>query len=314
MPTRVSQIFGSYDLFAKAIPGTAFFIGIISLLPGQDIPSDAFQSTLLLTAFIVVFFIMGFIVGQAVHSFAVWVESRFYAFGKRLYYTIGILQPGVWEATIVENLEETPERPRALEDEGSNRLSILATVAKYPPKLYIPFILVCYQLLVPHRVLFNRKLKNELGGKEDPGLLYRNFSSTVLDNLVIDSVTKEDYGDIYTVIMSQQEFIGIGRSRQFQAIFSFCRSMWVTLLFFSAAYTGILLTDSSTIPIGFLNHTPLIVEILSTKASLMFAICWMVFLSLLFILGEKYYKQDFVEYVIADFVTINSDRLEDLGE
>ncbi len=306
MPSRFTGVFGSYDLFAKAVPGAAFLMGIISLLPKHDGPLGSVDSTLLLTALIIIFLILGFILGQALHSFAVTVERTAYRSAKLIYHNFEFFRPGFWRGTSLENVERSREDLSSIENRITNS-RYFQYVHGTMGAMYLPVLLVCYQLLVPHRILFRRQLRNEFINSQSPPLLCKEFATELSKYLDSHAHHEVDYDDIYTIVMSQQEFLQAGRARQFQAIFSFCRSTWTTLLFFVTAYIGIIVIDGSTAP-SILNHQPLISYVTSTSTDLLFIIFWMVLVSFLLMLSEVHYKNQFVDYVMADFVSASKER------
>lgn len=131
---------------------------------------------------------------------------------------------------------------------------------------------------------------------------------------------EDELKDLYTLVRGVVHFDGRGRSRTFQAIYAFCRSMWVLtiiLWFVYYVYIGVRLFN---IPTLLANHLPLdassqivytplltqyvpspeIVSILST----------VVFLSghKMFRKSTDEYKRYFTEYLISDFILINDEE------
>lgn len=85
MPTRVTNVFGAYDLFAKSFPGTAFLLGFLSLLPSEIFSADVPNSPLVISLLIVTIFLLGFAFGEALHSVAVRIESFVHSVTKSYY-------------------------------------------------------------------------------------------------------------------------------------------------------------------------------------------------------------------------------------
>lgn len=92
---RLLQLLGSYDFFGKAVPGAALLFGLWLLLPENILPVSSGEggATLFnLLALIIVFFILGLMIGQGVHTFADNIEKAFRWVLKRVVDFTQILQ------------------------------------------------------------------------------------------------------------------------------------------------------------------------------------------------------------------------------
>lgn len=69
MKRNVVRLFDLYSFFSVFLPGFAFLLGIVPLLP-RGVPTGAVSA-------LVPLLVLGFVVGQAIHSLAVWAEEAF---------------------------------------------------------------------------------------------------------------------------------------------------------------------------------------------------------------------------------------------
>lgn len=302
--TGARAIFGAYDLYAKVLPGTVFFVGILTLLP--TVPLAGFQedSLTLITLSIVVTAVMGFMFGQALHSVAVTIEGWFYKLGSSVYHSTKYLKPDYWRSRnkIVNSYSSTTN--------GSALIKFMLIIITFIPrmliKIYCRILPIIDGIFVPHRIWFKRKMRYQFEEKEQPELLYDWFRircQVHLRDFDLDFV--DQYEDIYRFVMSYLEFVGSGRARQFQATSSLCRSMWITLSFYLIIYAAIVSNPTVAIPFSdsfiqqYLDeHAMLIFGILSTSV-------------LVFMWSTFQYKKHFTEYIVVDFYTaINIGSLE----
>lgn len=84
MPNRILNVFGSYDFYGKALPGIVFSVGVLTLFPNSDslplspdLASYAF--------FLLLITLVGTLIGEAVHSLGIYIESLIAWVGRRLF-------------------------------------------------------------------------------------------------------------------------------------------------------------------------------------------------------------------------------------
>lgn len=355
MQTRISGIFGSYDLFAKAFPGTVFLLCFISLLPQGAFNYNLRQSGALFAALTLLIIVLGFVFGQAVHGMAVQVERGFYTVSKK-YYSLVVVMKKVG-AAIFEWILRKISREGYSNDQGKGDtesqekeddeqqtlkwydwifligiitpifISVLilvrtgdwVTALLYLILYLIPtYTLIEYarkwvrQVLSPHRKLFEEDMNSNNGLNNEMQAIFLHRMAQIYQ--IDGSVSDANLHTLYTLTMSHLEYVGSGRARQFQAIFSFCRSMWVTMFIFSLLF--IILSFSEVISKTFngsgaitllANYSPLISDQLGGNKGLIIVGVSMFVMVFLFMEGERQYKSLFVDYVIADFITSTND-------
>lgn len=128
--------------------------------------------------------------------------------------------------------------------------------------------------------------------------------------------SEKELEDLYTLIRGVVHFDGRGRSRTFQAIYAFCRSMWVLSIILWAVYYVYALTRFWSVPsiiaeqpavstnTAFL-YTPIVSEYVPSPA-VVFILSTILFLSShkMFRSATDEYKEYFTEYLISDFLLI----------
>lgn len=294
MSVRIGSILGSYDLFAKTIPGVAFFIGVVSLFPSfPEIPDQEIGFGFI-TVVIIVTVVSGFVIGQGLHSVAVAVESLGYRFAEFMYNITKFVRREYWSER--EGISYTVLEYNDKESDNHVLRGILAFILRIPARVYCWVIARIHEILLPHRVWFKFRLRREFEEKEDPDGLYEWFKWECRDHLQsMDMNLVEQHEKVYRFVMSYLEFIKGGRARQFQATSSFCRSMWITLLAFSFVYFGALVID----PVQILGYEPAIQSVLikyGYKIPIILCIG-----SIIFMYSAGQYKKHFTEYIVVDF-------------
>lgn len=347
MQSRVSSFFGSYDLFGKAFPGTAFLLGLISLLPSSSLQMNLTRSGVLVAALIVLILVLGFMFGQALHSIAVQIEGGFYSISSSYYKFFIRIKSFLIRLIELSGIKNSV----ASSDKDHNEFTVSDYIIIFVTFIWIAIIVSfsrepsfvagiitgiiinvvgpierfrawVKQTLSPHRRLFEERIslvQNQPG--EDR--LVNQFLETAESLLDMNSPGSNGPGlkSMYVMVMSHLEYVGGGRARQFQAILSFCRSMWVTLFTFSFLYLlisvlplTIIVADLGRvlIPTTF-DYKPLVQSLLGGKDGMLYFGVLMFIAALLFMEGERQYKSYFVEYIMADFLTSTNKSLN-LGE
>lgn len=233
MRQNVVRLFSLYNFFSVFLPGFVFLLGITPLLP-RGVPTGTPTALVPLLA-------LGFVVGQAVHSLAVWGEKAF----------------------------------------GHER----------------------------HRVRFEDELAGRTGRFDDR--LVREFRTCYANsNFEIslfpsdeneDTERAVDHDSIYALVQSYVHAEDIGRSRTFQAVYAFCRSLWFESFFLTFLYWSVAIYAAVT------NAEPqlllLTTDYLSETLLLTTAVCaTSVFV---FKYAADQYQEHFVQYLFADFVVLS---------
>ena len=290
---------GSYDLFAKTVPGILFFIGFVSLFP--SIPEISIQEPGFgfVTIMIIVTVVSGFIIGQALHAIAEAAESIAYRFTEFVSDRFKYVRSDYWSERegISHSLEEFDEEETLIVQKYFR--IILASLLKVPVRGYCWLLTRVHEVVLPHRVWFRSRLKREFKKNEKPDGLYEWFKWECRDHLQsMDLDLVDQHEKIYRFVMSYLEFVNGGRAKKFQATSSFCRSTWITFLGFSLVYYVILLINVTPI----MGYEPLIQAYLyeygfKIPTSLLLG-------SMLFMYSSGKYKKHFTEYIVVDFYNV----------
>lgn len=254
-----------YNFFSVLLPGTTFVIGIVPFLPSKT-EIDPLVG-------VVPFLVGGFVLGQAVHSFAVIWQSR------------------TPKRTHREQFQELLKGEAIEKYEGvdGNEATEQIVTENLLEKFY------------------------DLCKKRFDGVNLKKFEER-------ESSTEEDLEDLYTLVRGVIHFDGRGRSRTFQAIYAFCRSMWVlsmVLWLIYYTYIGIrifnlpsfIASHLSSSADGVIIYTPLLTEYIPSP-EIVFIISTAIFLSShkMFRSATDEYKKYFTEYVISDFLLISEEN------
>lgn len=301
MAERVANVLESYDFFGKSIPGIVALIGIATLLPG--LPLDAFtdpNGTLnftVITALALTLVFSGLVLGQAVHTIADNTEKVLYRVGNWTGDKYYVRSPLISEEWWKEH-DSLKERYLSVQPWIVRRYWGIHDVFK------------------SHRRLF----ENELGwhfdlsenkrGLDGTNVTYNRFRECCQSEFGIDiarfdkkasrGIELNGYVEIrqlYPMVTATLSSKGSGRANGFQARYSFCRGMWVTLLLLLIAY---LLVLFSPLQPQSLMYEPLILQTFS-PSELGIAMWAMFLLSLAFMDASGDYKKHYVEYLISDF-------------
>jgi len=128
--------------------------------------------------------------------------------------------------------------------------------------------------------------------------------------------SEKELEDLYTLVRGVIHFDGRGRSRTFQAIYAFCRSVWVLSIILWAIYylyvvirffdvSSVIATHLASSGSNTSMYTPLITDYISNP-EIVFLLSTGLFLSShkMFRNSTDEYKEYFTEYMISDFVLI----------
>lgn len=292
MPTRIASILGSYDLFAKTIPGTLFFIALVSLSPSVPNISITGASLGLISILVIIAAVSGLIIGQALHSVAVAGETAGYKITRLIHRNVKRARTKHWRQ--YEEME-----PKSAEDTYTGkgrRLRLELWVRRFFGRRYCWVVNRINEVVLPHRVWFKLRLREEFEeGNQADGLYdwFKLQSRNQMKSMDMDPV--KEHEKIYRFVMSYLRFVNSGRARKFQATSSFCRSTWLTLLIFGVVYMIIILWNVEPI----LGYTPVIQPILAEYG---YRIPGSLFVgTVLFMYSAGQYKKHFTEYIVVDF-------------
>lgn len=164
-----------------------------------------------------------------------------------------------------------------------------------------------------HRQLFANMIEWNFNPEHGPwsvgqqGELYQRFARCFKKKFETEIRNEPDPGDLrklYPLITSQLSQEETMLSQRFQAIFSFCRSMWVTSFIITIGYVWVLLnmypnSESEYIPLG--------VDLLPSEIRPITIPLVTLLATFAFLISTGKYKRHFVEYLMSDFSTSQED-------
>lgn len=314
MQNGLVSLLSSYDIFGKSIPGTVFFLGIISLFPaslngsspagestgaaftGIEILSELSPRAILPIIALALF--LGLIFGEGVHTFAVNSE-RFVAWlGRIMYSSLSLIRRIFPE--LYQYLSSDIDYTKISERESSFYDQLQGVIDWFKRRYY-----GATDAFVGHRRLFAINCLSNYGDepgrrKEDePKHIYEKFQ-TRFDEIFDRELPKEgeeELMEVYPLVTSVVTQSGSTQYRRFQAIYSFCRSMWVSLALIAAGHAIILFFKPAAYPnstLGATLFTQLSIPPIWLPVGLGSSV-------LFFIDATGTYKRHYVEYLVAEF-------------
>lgn len=318
---RLLQLLGSYDFFGKAVPGAALLFGMWLLLPKQILPiasGDGGTTLFNLLVLIVVFFILGLMIGQGVHTFADNIEKIFRWLLNRIVDFVDFLE--------MKDIEIGFDR--LLPSYSTKKVSTLKRFGYDWHKGTVEWIRDrfwgAFDSLVDHRFLFAMWFewnysRAQIGlfpsrwEPEEKRYLMDPFAEAYEDvfDQDIRQITRGDLDQVYVLVtsfLSQRDSRG---HRQFQSIYSFCRSMWVVSFTLTALYTLAIFQPFGNLVI--LTNQPKIISILPDEV-VIYTPLFLFLNGVLFLDASGTYKRHFIEYILASFVSIQDKEGEDSNQ
>lgn len=277
-----------YSFYAILLPGIAFLLLLVPLLPA-DIEFDILVALIPIAA-------AGFILGQAVHTLAVIVQS-------------------------VSDIDRTSTSHREL-------FTALLQDEELIFETDIPD-----ELVERFTKAVNASYRSELCGSPDQSKEAPPLSDTPevpwvqmsIPMLSTDSdLNQSRVRTVYTLVRGRIHMDGNGRSRVFQSTYAFCRSVFVGLPIVWIIY--VLYAVSNTINLGqmvtdvlgiqsdqSIFYQPIIATIVDEPTGVIFVASFTI-LPLMFLFSEamEQYKQYYVEYTMADFILITESSEDSL--
>lgn len=308
MSSPVLRLFGSYEFFGKAIPGAVAMLGLLMLLSPENFP-EVFSGELLnIAALLLILLISGLMAGEAVHTLAENIEKLFHWIARRGKGAFTFIRAATDSSLNINTLRYTG----GIEEK---RLSVRWCLNSWNQILewFRRRYWGTYDSLVSHRQLlgkgiewnFNPSDKTARWAEGEKGRMFEMFAEDYQSKFTNDirKLTPNEIVNQYPLITGSLEAEDHQGFRHFQAIYSFCRSMWVLLfiygvVFFDLVYTRVLFGDI------LLVHTPIILEILTSDFERGLPILLFIG-TILFFDAAGTYKRHFIEYLMAEFITQN---------
>jgi hypothetical protein len=172
---------------------------------------------------------------------------------------------------------------------------------------FIESLLNRTQFVDGHRAQFGEFIKNNPNNpivkkiKEDCAYLFRDSRYSIPEE---ETVSEDEWKNLYTYVQSRIYVGDMGRSRTFQAIFAFSRSMTVFLSGLPVLYfTHHVFRENNLIisrPPKYLLYFPSFREFFEAVLPL----SWLG--ALVFLYSTISYKRHFIQYLVSDFVSLNN--------
>lgn len=263
----LSNRFSIYEFFSIFLPGTTFLIGIAPFLP-DDTPIGS-------AGLIIVLIIGGFVIGQAIHTAAIGVESLFEVPDHREVFISEFFVPTIIPFDLMQKFRSECEKEFD----------------------HFDFPYITREL--------DRRESYENSGKQIPLMDFSAHKS-------LENISDGEYYSLvslYTLVQSHLYTWGGGRSRTFQSIYAFCRSMWIVTIGLAIAYIlyGVLKSidafQNEPIYSSFIGGAGIpdaVIVLGSISAALLFHVG--------FREAKVAYKRNFVRYIVSDFLSYRNNR------
>lgn len=299
-------LFSSYDIFGKSIPGAVFFLGFISALPSESNAYSALINTTGLPAgnFVVLLLLAlgaGLVFGEAVHTLANISEGFVAWTGRRIIEISEFIRNNLPELHYYI-VSDVTDYASASPFEERIYLTIDGTKQWFRSRYYD-----MNSAVKGHRRLFAERCVTNYGDKSGPRKnrdaknTFKEFEKR-FNNIFEDGLpktNKEELIEIYPLITAEVTKSGAAEFRRFQSIYSFCRSMWVTLFTFVVVHS-LILAGNEYSQLAVLDYTSVFRANLFTESP--YLIPASLFLSgFLFLIASGTYKEHYVEYLVAEF-------------
>ena len=316
MPVRLLSLFGSYDFFAKSLPGMLLVVGLFPLLKANSVPiPDLSQKIVVFVVILVVIWLIGTLLGEAVHSIAIHFE-KIAAWGGKTARNIKdyfsnitgfkLPHPTDFSSTQKHSISEHQdpiEHDSFFLQKYQSLLSLLigwySGFYNWGTNRWNDIIYIAWG----HRDIFETRLTTPAS------------SSSFTQQHLIDFVREEiddsppfNSDEIYTVIVSRLSLSQCERAFRFQSRYGFCRSMGVVLLLIGTAYLLTITYPSAWwIPSSF-QYKPYLLDYFDQNIN---SVVWtisslFIATSFLFFLASGDYKRRYIEYLLSEFYTVNN--------
>jgi hypothetical protein len=351
MANNLLEVFGSYDLFGKSVPGGLLAFGILSSLPIDPVTNsqgNGSPSLAGLAVGVVGVLLVGLVIGQGVHTLADNTEKAFLWAARRASSTQRVVRTVLarrGRRFPSPNLSTKPDeklRRRIWKEAASNLYGWLRRR-----------FWGIYDSLASHRRLFGKHfewnyspLERGEGRRwqgEEKGHLYDQFCQQYTerfpDDLNPKQLDPDQMIDRYPLIVTVAESSDIEGHASFQSIYSFCRSMWVVSVVLAVLYTEILFgqlvnlrigcsrwiwADSLPLDVGYLclseslNLLPVSEKafgrVLLPEAFYPLVVPVLLTAALVFFDAAGTYKRHYVEYLIAEFASAENNSAAEVSD
>lgn len=322
MPVRLLSLFGSYDFFAKSLPGMLLVVGTFPLLKSGSIPTpDLSRKIIIFIVVLIIVWLLGTLLGEAVHTVAIYFEKVAAWSGKRLRSLkddlskiTGLKLPRPNELTVAQDQQRISSEGQRSQRINPFSLRIYFLLRSIFIRVYTSVLNLANNLFHElkdivwgHRSMFKTKL-------EAP-----TTSSPFTQQYLVDFVRKEledkpphDIDAIYTVIVTKVSNSPSERAFRFQSRYGFCRSMGVVLFLIGITYLLVIEYPSSWwVPSAF-RYQPYLLEYFKANTNNVVGMISILLIatSAIFFLASGNYKRRYIEYLMSELFVSNN-LLED---
>lgn len=338
MQNTFSGIFNSYDLYGKTFPGIVVFVGLIAISPIDLSSLSSDGSSLVIAVLTVLVAIFGFILGQAIHSIAQTIQSVLYKIGLGFHKASLVIRDILIYYLFKRETESDNDN-----DNHNNDRSVYTFRKWYLVMAILFFLSVSYlwsiigwnvftlitigifltnigsprnriiswlnSALIPHRKAFESRIAKNSDDIDD---LSKEFNDIYESN----SWPDVDIESKYTLTIGHLRNTNPQTTQIYLAIYSFCRSMWISCFILSIPY---LLYSRESVPqLPLANeiqqiipyptsYNPLILDIVSSGdvTVLYIGLVGLVF-GFIFLEAERKYKKIYIDYMLSEFIISES--------
>lgn len=252
MANSLLEVFGSYDLFGKSIPGGLLAFGVLSTFPagvattseGGKLPSLAGLAVVVIAVLLV-----GLVIGQGVHTLADNTEKAFLWVARRASSVQRVIRTVLARREIQLPSPDFSTKPDEKLWQRIWKKSLSNLYEWFRRRFW-----GTYDSLASHRRLFGKHFewnyshlergKGRRWQREERGHLYDQFcqqyDERFSDDLSPKQLDPDELIDRYPLVVTVTENTDVGGHASFQSIYSFCRSMWVVSTVLAVLYTEIL--------------------------------------------------------------------------
>lgn len=261
MANRLLQVFGSYDLFGKSVPGSLLVFGLLSLLPAELLSGGGGERELptlaSLAVAVVGVLLVGLVIGQGVHTLADNTEKAFHWTAKRVNNTFRLAL-----TLAAKKRVELPRVDLSTAPDEKLRRRIPKNALTNVSEWFRSRFWGTYDSLVSHRRLFGKHFEwnydsyddSRRWEREERGHLYerfcRQYERRFPDDRSPENLSPDQLIDRYPLVVTAVENGDVTPHASFQSIYSFCRSMWVVSVIIAAVYMEILFGQLLDVRVG----------------------------------------------------------------
>jgi hypothetical protein len=323
----------SYDVVSKSIPGVVVSAVAVSLYPDStDVLSIPIGNNLADYALILfASLLLALFIGEGVHIAGIFFEKTL-LFLARSVHSIGVLLMYLylsikkWFQTLgISSIEFLLGLLAGFLSRVRDVIlsvylvEIHQTVVDWLDRRYwgLHDTFKSHRLLFADSLIWNTAKSDIIGNRWRPGekdlpydrfrrVLREGFEKNIQKPDADDLQFENDFQNLYTMVRAEIGAANTGQSARYQAVYAFCRSMYLVCLLTALTYAVVLgFRPTVTAPFftstGIMYKTILLASLPSGSHEFIPAVSFV--LAIVFMIGTGRYKRHFVDYTIAEFST-----------